>query len=334
MVSYGASYNRFHLIPHTPSASHIGQPLPSMPYENHWQSLMVHTTIDHLQTPFSPVAQNYIDADLQQGPWTFPRQEIQPTSEVVILDPESDARSASYSPGTVPEDILSFSPTLSYHDLPVDHHSPHSDYSMKVTFLPSSPLDHLSLPQAITNQFVDHRQLPVEQMLRSDSIYSRDSYETHISTPPAMSNQPSHNGSISSHVSYQLVSPVKPDPVYNYESSHASASPGASFATITRPDILEHELREAPSISPRDRSLDYMDDGPSTVATNTLHNNSRSGGRLLGSHLQPAVAADANMMRKVVACWRCVLQRDKVRSGLFSSCRSWWWLTPLVVWPR
>ena len=38
----------------------------------------------------------------------------------------------------------------------------------------------------------------------------------------------------------------------------------------------------------------------------------RPGGRALGTHLEPKVAKAAHDMRKIVACWHCVLQRDKV----------------------
>jgi hypothetical protein len=40
-----------------------------------------------------------------------------------------------------------------------------------------------------------------------------------------------------------------------------------------------------------------------------------AGGRALGTHLEPTVAKHAHDMRKVVACWHCVLQRDKCSPG-------------------
>jgi hypothetical protein len=41
----------------------------------------------------------------------------------------------------------------------------------------------------------------------------------------------------------------------------------------------------------------------------------KSGGRALGTHLEPAVAKAAHDMRKITACWHCVLQRDKCGLG-------------------
>lgn len=45
----------------------------------------------------------------------------------------------------------------------------------------------------------------------------------------------------------------------------------------------------------------------------------RPGGRALGTHLPAKVAKAAHDMRKTVACWHCVLQRDKVRRHRFKT---------------
>lgn len=47
----------------------------------------------------------------------------------------------------------------------------------------------------------------------------------------------------------------------------------------------------------------------------TSKNMGKSGGRALGTHLDPRVAKSAHDMRKIVACWHCVLQRDKCGPG-------------------
>ncbi|KAF2200750.1 hypothetical protein GQ43DRAFT_463734 [Delitschia confertaspora ATCC 74209] len=39
------------------------------------------------------------------------------------------------------------------------------------------------------------------------------------------------------------------------------------------------------------------------------------GGRAVGTHLEPEVAEAAHNMRRIVACWHCVLQRDKCGPG-------------------
>jgi hypothetical protein len=92
-----------------------------------------------------------------------------------------------------------------------------------------------------------------------------------------------------------------PEKAYSYTSSSASSSPIMPQAVYTP---------KRPSESP---TPDVKPPRQASRSARAIHN--RPGGRPLGSHLLPGVAADANRMRKVVACWHCVLQRDKVRFG-------------------
>ncbi|PVI00548.1 hypothetical protein DM02DRAFT_708049 [Periconia macrospinosa] len=55
--------------------------------------------------------------------------------------------------------------------------------------------------------------------------------------------------------------------------------------------------------------------GPIRRSRDQAKNMSRPGGRALGTHLEPKVAKAAHDMRKTVACWHCVLQRDKCGPG-------------------
>jgi len=52
---------------------------------------------------------------------------------------------------------------------------------------------------------------------------------------------------------------------------------------------------------------------PARRPVGPIRTTGRPGGRALGTHLLPRVARAAHDMRKIVACWHCVLQRDKVR---------------------
>ena len=79
-----------------------------------------------------------------------------------------------------------------------------------------------------------------------------------------------------------------------HSSSQGSASPGQpipeiSFDTSPEPEQVRRE--------------------------STSKAMSKSGGRALGTHLDPRVAKSAHDMRKIVACWHCVLQRDKCGPG-------------------
>ena len=72
--------------------------------------------------------------------------------------------------------------------------------------------------------------------------------------------------------------------------SPARAIPEMSFDASPEPEMLRRE---------------------SSISKNL----SKSGGRALGTHLDPRVAKSAHDMRKIVACWHCVLQRDKCGPG-------------------
>jgi hypothetical protein len=54
---------------------------------------------------------------------------------------------------------------------------------------------------------------------------------------------------------------------------------------------------------------------PETAASAAALKNLKNGGRALGTHLEPDVAKAAHDMRKISACWHCVLQRDKCGPG-------------------
>ncbi|ORX97545.1 hypothetical protein BCR34DRAFT_496762 [Clohesyomyces aquaticus] len=65
--------------------------------------------------------------------------------------------------------------------------------------------------------------------------------------------------------------------------------------------------------------ITYDSHSPDSEHSGTQQSNkcltNRPGGRALGTHLEPKVAKAAHDMRKIVACWHCVLQRDKCGPG-------------------
>jgi hypothetical protein len=54
---------------------------------------------------------------------------------------------------------------------------------------------------------------------------------------------------------------------------------------------------------------------PESAAAAAARNLGKNGGRQLGTHLEPEVAKAAHDMRKIAACWHCVLQRDRCGPG-------------------
>lgn len=71
---------------------------------------------------------------------------------------------------------------------------------------------------------------------------------------------------------------------------------------------------ESPTmITPTQHASQRSESSPECGDLSHLSAAQRSGGRQLGSHLDPEKRRDANTMREVGACWSCALQRDKVR---------------------
>lgn len=76
---------------------------------------------------------------------------------------------------------------------------------------------------------------------------------------------------------------------------------------------------ESPTmIAPAQHAPQTSESPPMFSSGDLAHQSSaaqRSGGRQLGSHLDPEKRRDANTMREVGACWSCALQRDKCGPG-------------------
>jgi hypothetical protein len=90
------------------------------------------------------------------------------------------------------------------------------------------------------------------------------------------------------------------------------AYPGEHFEhhPLLSPIHLQHANRTNPGIT--------IDPSPEPEpqrrhSTNNRRTGNRPGGRAPGTHLDTRVAKAAHDMRKITACWHCVLQRDKVR---------------------
>lgn len=131
--------------------------------------------------------------------------------------------------------------------------------------------------------------------------YSQVFYQTAISPQASAASPGSSEGKMSHQHSdsemYDALPPQHPNPTFFH--SHSSARGSASPARPV-PEI-SFDASPEPEMSRRESS--------------TSKNLSKSGGRALGTHLDPIVAESAHNMRKIVACWHCVLQRDKCGPG-------------------
>jgi hypothetical protein len=67
--------------------------------------------------------------------------------------------------------------------------------------------------------------------------------------------------------------------------------------------------------TPIKNDMDAYDGMLEPESATSARNLAKNGGRALGTHLEPEVAKAAHDMRKISACWHCVLQRDKCSDG-------------------
>jgi hypothetical protein len=100
------------------------------------------------------------------------------------------------------------------------------------------------------------------------------------------------------------------DPDVERRQSHSHQS----FGHTMRPSSSV-EVEFSPSRTLLEAANDLSPDPEGTTGrrqVGPIRSTGRPGGRALGTHLEPKVAKEAHDMRKIVACWHCVLQRDKV----------------------
>lgn len=151
------------------------------------------------------------------------------------------------------------------------------------------------------NYIVPNQLVPTSPSVSSVGQYPQPFYQPALSPQPSAPSPGSSEGNHSHQRSdYEMLetlpacrsnnatfSPSQP----STRGSASPAQPVPEFSFDTSPEP-EHLRRES-----------------------TSKGTAKSGGRALGTHLDPRVAKSAHDMRKIVACWHCVLQRDKCGPG-------------------
>ncbi|KAF2749945.1 hypothetical protein M011DRAFT_475265 [Sporormia fimetaria CBS 119925] len=100
---------------------------------------------------------------------------------------------------------------------------------------------------------------------------------------------------------------------YNHSDSGVPALP-AGESTVSEPsDAKTRYPSSAGSVS--EGYSDVSPEPDSRPRRRAGRGSGRPGGRAHGTHLDPEVAKQAHQMRQVVACWHCVLQRDRCGPG-------------------
>ncbi|KAH7401763.1 hypothetical protein DE146DRAFT_440794 [Phaeosphaeria sp. MPI-PUGE-AT-0046c] len=105
-------------------------------------------------------------------------------------------------------------------------------------------------------------------------------------------------------------SPYRPDPAMPIDTFQAQL-----FQQVPPhlPSALEGNNTHAPTT--RTVKFELISKPASATSPSTTKSPGKNGGRAPGTHLEPDVAKAAHDMRKISACWHCVLQRDKCGAG-------------------
>jgi hypothetical protein len=151
------------------------------------------------------------------------------------------------------------------------------------------------------NYITPNHPFPTSPTTSSVGQYSRQSFYQPAVSPQA--SVPSPGGSegkfSAQHSEYEMLDSIPAQhPNAAFFPAHSSTRGSASPAQ----PLPEISFDASPEPEPLRRE-------------STSKGASKSGGRALGTHLDPRVAKSAHDMRKIVACWHCVLQRDKCGPG-------------------
>lgn len=271
-----------------------------------------------------------------RDPWTSQRPQQnpnEPRSGGVVFDPASDPMDYSdfvnfdvgnwTNNNTDPNYLVSPNEPLAPHDGMFDFPTTHyqqvqnqSPVEMRVTVpSPPPPPGPHTFYNFNPSQFLSEGYSPDSQFPSSPDtsamgssigqLPQSPSYQTALSPHASLPSPGGSDGMISS---YQHSDPGIVVDSYLGEQFEAKPLAGPSSVIVeSSPTRTIPEVTLDPSPEPESISTE------STVRSHSRGKGSgRPGGRALGTHLEPKVAKAAHDMRKTVACWHCVLQRDKV----------------------
>lgn len=291
----------------------------------------------HMPTYNSTYNQNYTTQPAQQDPWNGQapsRSSMIPRSGHVVFDPASDQMDYgqylnedvnSWTANYDPTNLISPSEPTPF---PQDIH-----FNNNLQYLPlRSPQHGQPAPMQI--------QSPVEMQITKASpppdqqnFVNYNASSNLFTNAYIISDQPSASGSVTSSsrnvpkspyesaLSPSAASPMSSDDMF---SSYQQSDSGMMMDQFYSPQQFNHMATTSASTIKLDIPAATMmpettfDASPEPESARTAAAKAalaKSGGRALGTHLEPKVAKAANDMRKITACWHCVLQRDKCGPG-------------------
>ncbi|KAF2499762.1 hypothetical protein BU16DRAFT_282695 [Lophium mytilinum] len=254
-------------------------------------------------------ANTFTQQSPQQEPWSAVghlRNETVSNSDSLLFDPESSISLGSNNWPTATD----FSSFL------VSPHSP-NDFPLNTGYGYDNQMASVEMEVSISGPHPDpytYRQSPIVPNAYAQSSLGRapsDAASTGVM--PRLSPYPDPTSPYSAQGG--------PSPgSEGVFSSYQPSDPGANMDSFQPPEHLKNSPSPAPTSSNASISTSQyaapITYGPEPARSRTSRQQAnRPGGRQLGSHLRPEVAKDAHDMRKVVACWHCVLQRDKCGPG-------------------
>ncbi|KAF2016039.1 hypothetical protein BU24DRAFT_347388 [Aaosphaeria arxii CBS 175.79] len=148
----------------------------------------------------------------------------------------------------------------------------------------------------------------VDRISRSSSNMGQSYPSSFLPAVSPQASAPSPGGSEGVFSYQQSESGLMMEP---YPHEYIDTKPPQSHSPL----MIEHSPFEKMSRAASNSSHDFDQGNPSRPQLVSKNSSSRPGGRALGTHLEPAVAKQAHDMRKITACWHCVLQRDKCGPG-------------------
>ncbi|KAF2876241.1 hypothetical protein BDV95DRAFT_219797 [Massariosphaeria phaeospora] len=287
------------------------------------------STYDHFY------GQNYTNQPTRQDPWTgeapLRNSNVLPHSGMAMFDPISDPTSTfpslgvddwmnnngNYviSPTGPPANATFFhgtQPNIPRNTQPQFYNNMHNQA------LNTSPVDlipTLPSPSPDSQNFINYNQ---------QHSFFKEHYNANLQTNPV----PSVTSSMGKQIHFQYQGPSSPQASAPSPSSSDGIFSSYNSDSGMMLDRFPNEHFDAKLPSPQSpMQSEYSStvagpDGAFNASPEPEHSrqatgkgSGRPGGRALGTHLDPNVAKAAHDMRKIVACWHCVLQRDKCGPG-------------------
>jgi hypothetical protein len=321
----------------------------AQPQYSQQSSMQTHTSQPYNQT----FGLQYTAQPHCRDPWTSQRPQQNPNvprSGGVVFDPVSDPMDyrefvnydvaninnwtsnntdpnylvSPNEPLAPPQDNFFDFPTPTHTQYPQAHQN-QSPVEMRVT-VPSPPPPG---PNTFYNynhpsQFLNEGYSPDSQFPSSPDTSAMGS------SIGQLPQSPSYQTALSPHVS--LPSPGGSDAMistYQHSDSGMMVDSYNSDQFETKPLAGSSSVmaERSPTRTIPEMTFDHSPEPESATTESAVRSHSRGkgsgrpGGRALGTHLEPKVAKAAHDMRKTVACWHCVLQRDKV--SIWTSITIW-----------